>query len=98
AFFLCEEFLFLRLDTTFRINNQTGVKKQVGNAHRLRKKSAGIISQIENEAFEPAFLRSQLLQRLLHVAVAALLKLSEPNISITLVDRKSVATGKREAH
>ena len=84
--------LSLALQTPLRVNDQAGVEKEVCNPHRLGEQAARIVTQVENQSLQPAFLRSQLLEGLLHIPVAALLKLGEANISVAFLQRAAADT------
>ena len=60
-----EVFLLLRLNAALRVNDQTRFQKQVGDAYGLGQKAAGIIAQIEHQAFHPTLLRRKLFKRAL---------------------------------
>src|ERR1051325_7508383 len=82
-FLLGKIFLLLRFDPAFGVDNETGLQEHITDAHSLGQKPTGIIAQVQNQTFYPALFCSHLFQRTLHIAVATLLKLREPDVTVT---------------
>src|SRR5207237_6400588 len=60
-----EVLLLLILEAAVRVDDQPGVEEQIGDLHRLRQKTTGIVPEVEDEALQPAGLLAEVLHRAL---------------------------------
>ena len=81
---LCTELQLTPRFSTFGINNQTFLQKEIGHIHRLIKEPSAIISQVKNQALQSGgILLVQAVQFSGHLRGGRRLKLGNPQITIT---------------